>query len=394
MKRFVFLSLLAFLPALTLGQDLEKELQTQMIMVEDGETIRLPEGRFSFKGSLWMDGKKNITIRGAGKDKTFLSWKGQTDGAEGLKITNSEGIVLEDFTAQDAKGDLIKTQHVKGLTFRRVRAEWTGEPKETNGAYALYPVQSSQILIEECEAIGASDAGIYVGQSDQVIVRKSRAYRNVAGIEIENTTRAEVYDNLAEGNTGGILVFDLPGLTKKDGGFTRVYNNLVRNNNYRNFAPKGNMVGQVPAGSGMMILAANQTEIFNNKIEGHKTVGIGVVSYFITELPIKDETYDPYSWQISIYNNTFSRTPQFPDTKNKLGKLFLLKFRKHVPDVLYDGILDAKKANGTTNPMQICMQNNGKATFANLDAANRFKGLSKDIKPFTCSLPALPPSTF
>ena len=97
----------------------------------------------------------------------------------------------------------------------------------------MYPVQCQNVLIDGCEAIGASDAGIYVGQSHEIIVRNSRAYRNVAGIEIENSTMADVYNNIAEGNTGGILVFDLPGLIKKGGGNVRVYNNKIRNNNYR-----------------------------------------------------------------------------------------------------------------------------------------------------------------
>ena len=46
-------------------------------------------------------------------------------------------------------------------------------------------------------SIGASDAGIYVGQSSQVVVRTSRAERNVAGFELENTKGAELYDNEA-----------------------------------------------------------------------------------------------------------------------------------------------------------------------------------------------------
>ena len=74
-----------------------------------------------------------------------------------------------------------------GVVFRRVRVEWTNGPSSENGAYGLYPVECRNVLIEECVAIGASDAGIYVGQSVDVIVRRSRAEYNVAGIEIENT---------------------------------------------------------------------------------------------------------------------------------------------------------------------------------------------------------------
>lgn len=179
-------------------------------------------------------------------DKTILSFLDQATGSEGLKITKADGIVLEGFTVQDTKGDAIKIQNTNGVTLRDVNTTWTGGAKETNGAYGIYPVSCENVLIEKCEASYASDAGIYVGQSINVIVRNSYAHHNVAGIEIENCINSEVYDNLAENNTGGILVFDMPDLPLADGRNCRVYNNIVRNNNHRNFAPAGNIVGEVP----------------------------------------------------------------------------------------------------------------------------------------------------
>src|SRR5581483_10115819 len=100
-------------------------------------------------------------------------------------------------------------------------------------------------------AIGASDAGIYVGQSQKVVVRKCRAEQNVAGIEIENCTDADVYENMATNNAGGLLVFDLPGLQAKNGRRVRVHDNQVFANNHENFAPKGNIVATVAPGTGM-----------------------------------------------------------------------------------------------------------------------------------------------
>ena len=90
-----------------------------------------------------MEGKKNIVIRGKGIDKTILSFKNQTSGAEGIRVSECENITIEDMTVQDSKGDLIKTMHVKGITFRNIKAEWTGKPNEKNGAYAyiLYNVK-------------------------------------------------------------------------------------------------------------------------------------------------------------------------------------------------------------------------------------------------------------
>ncbi|MEZ4921080.1 MAG: parallel beta-helix domain-containing protein [Saprospiraceae bacterium] len=242
---FCLFSLLLPLSAMA-QSDVEKAWQTQFILAEEGDTIDFPAGTFYLTNTLWMDEKKDIYIRGAGEGKTILSFKKQIQGAEGIKITNSQNITLANFTVEDSKGDLIKTQNVQGIRFEHITAQWTGKPSKHNGAYALYPVQCSQVYIDYCTAIGASDAGIYVGQSDSIWVTNCVAKYNVAGIEIENSTNAWVSRNQSFSNTGGILVFDLPDLPKKRGGNVHVFDNQVIRNNHKNFAPKGNIVGKVP----------------------------------------------------------------------------------------------------------------------------------------------------
>jgi parallel beta-helix repeat protein len=383
-------------PILLTAQETErKRIQSRFILAEDGETIELGEGRFVIDATLSMEGKKQITIRGKGMDKTILSFKGQASGAEGIRISNCSNIILEDFSAEDAKGDIIKTMHVNGITFRRVRAAWTGKMSHKNGSYALYPVSCEKVLIEECVARGASDAGIYVGQSRTIIVRNSKAFENVAGIEIENSIDADVYGNEAYHNTGGILVFDLPDLELKRGGNCRVYNNKVWENNTANFAPKGNIVGRVPQGTGIILLAANNVEIFNNEITNNRTVGTSIVSYYISENPIKDSSYYPYPLAVHIHDNAYSRKKQRATMKGRMGKLyrFKLRFGKDVPDIVYDGIPDEKILDANKQYPQdkrICIRNNRGASYANIDAANGFKNISRDMVPADCSLPSLP----
>jgi parallel beta-helix repeat protein len=390
--KFLLTCLVLFYASLAFAQpDFQKKLQRQLILAEDGDTIRLAAGTYSITGTLSLEGKNDVVVKGAGKDQTVLSFKGQTEGAEGLRVSNAKRIVLEDFAIQDAKGDAIKTMHVEGITFRRVKTEWTGEPKPENGAYGLYPVLCQNVLIEECEAIGASDAGIYVGQSNHIIVRNSRAYHNVAGIEIENSQMADVYDNEATENTGGILVFDLPDLEQKKGGNVRIFNNRIHCNNYPNFAPPGNIVANVPQGTGIMVLATNDVEIFQNQIIDNNSLGTGVISYYMTEKLIKDSLYYPYPTRISIHDNTYERERVRYQGKGRLGLLFRykLRFGKKVPDIVFDGIVDKSRAD--IRPL--CVQNNTNATFVSLDAANDFKHVSRDVKPYSCSLSPLKGAT-
>ncbi len=381
MKAACLLIILLCSTLFTIAQDLRRQLQTQFIESPDGTVIEIPEGRFQLNMALWIDGKKNITIKGKGMDKTILSFKGQIAGAEGIKITNSSRITIEDITVQDSKGDLIKAQLVDGFTLKNVKAEWTGKPSKENGAYALYPVQCKNVLIDSCVAIGASDAGIYVGQSQHVIVRNSRAYHNVAGIEIENTLHADVYNNEATENTGGILIFDLPNLMQKKGGYIRVFNNHIHHNNYPNFAPKGNIVGKVPLGTGVMVLATNNVEIYNNRIINNRTAGTAIVSYYIAEIPIKDELYYPYPDHIYIHNNSYARENIRTTMKGRMGLMFRLKVRfgKNVPHIIYDGIVDDKVKN-----QAICIRNNENQSMANIKAANKFKDITRDMSAYDC----------
>jgi parallel beta-helix repeat protein len=386
MKRFfvAFFILSSFV--LHAQDDVFRTIQTRAIEAADGDTLFLPEGKFLFNRSINIDGKKNFVVMGAGINKTVLSFKGQIDGAEGLKINRCEGIVLSGFTIQDAKGDCVKMLNCSDVIMQQVRTEWTSKPSPKNGAYGIYPVNCKNITLDGCEAIGASDAGIYVGQSYDVVVKNCLAKNNVAGIEIENCVNADVYNNTAIENTGGILVFDMPELPLKRGRNIKVHENKIINNNFKNFAPKGNIVGEVPPGTGVMVLASEKVEIYNNEISGHRTASVGLISWFVSGRPYKDDQYNPYPFLVDVKNNRITRSKKGPSSQTKVGLLIRFKFGKNPPAVIYDGITDqAKTAGGPQgNPNLICVHDNSDETFANLDAGNNFKGLSRDAEKFRC----------
>ena len=182
-------------------------------------------------------------------------------------------------------------------------------------------------------------------------------------------------------------MFDLPDLEKKRGGNVKVFDNLVSDNNLKNFAPKGNIVAQVPPGTGIMIMATSDVELYGNTITNNKTVSTAVMSYYITELEINDPEYDPYPSRIYIHDNAFERPRKWPILKNKFGWLFLTKFGRKVPNIIYDGIPpdDGVDESGKLySEHEICIHDNTGETFANLDAANKFKSLSEDVSLFRC----------
>jgi parallel beta-helix repeat protein len=375
-------------------------IQTTLIEAQPGTTIAFAAGTYDIGGSGISLDVDNVTIQGAGMDETILSFANQDDGGQGLLVT-ADDFQIQDIGLEDSPGDLLKIEGAIGVTIRRVRAEWTGGPSSDNGAYALYPVQCEDVLIEDSLAIGSSDAGIYVGQSRNIVVRRNRAEYNVAGIEIENSIGADVHDNVATNNTGGVLVFSLPGLQLANGSITRVYDNEIVGNNTENFAPAGNIVGKVPTGTGIALLAAHQVEIFGNTIEDHDSVHIGIISYSTTDIEFDDPDYDPDPDTIFIHDNTITGDSTSPT--GELGALLILGMSEiqdpfmRVHDITWDGVIPPGKAVDPKNPvqllpeLQICLQDNGDADFANLHWPNtELPEASADATDHDCTHDPLP----
>ncbi|WP_105101861.1 parallel beta-helix domain-containing protein [Microbulbifer pacificus] len=372
--------------------DFQKQLLKQLIQAQPGDIIEIPEGHYQLNRSLSLN-VDGVTIRGAGMDKTVLSFKDQIQGAEGL-LVNASDFTLEDLAIEDTIGDALKVNEGKNIIIRNIRVEWTNGPSTENGAYGIYPVQTENTLVEGNVAIGASDAGIYVGQSRNVIVRNNRAEFNVAGIEIENTIGADVYDNIATNNTGGILVFNMPNLPQP-GHSTRVYNNKVYKNNTENFGHEGTPVAAVPAGSGVVINSNDYVEIFNNEISDNDTANVIVSSYFAAGYysdKSTQENFDPYPEGIYIYNNTFTGGGTSPDHM-ELKALKIAKFglTGSLPDVMWDGAVDKKKMVDGKLPddLKLCIENEG-VGIINVDVMNNYKNITTDISQHHCSLKKLP----
>lgn len=375
-----------------------EKIQEAFITAEPGTTFHFAAGRYAFDMGLSLD-LDRATIKGDGHDKTIWTFKLQDAGAEGLLVT-ADGVTLEDFAIEDTRGNAFKSNAANDLTIRRVRTEWTGGPKMDNGAYGLYPVNGTNILVEDCVVKGASDAGVYVGQSRNVIVRRNDVQFNVAGIEIENCYHADVYHNSATNNTGGILVFDMPGLPMKHGNSHRVFENKVFNNNTPNFAPPGNTVAGVPAGTGIMVMANHNIEIFKNDVRDNGTCNVMLTSWLATFKPHDDPEYAPNPEGIHVHSNTFGPCGDAPGGQG--GQNIAKLTGTPIPDVVWDGIVDEAKLVGGKLPadrgiyVHSNLKEGGEVTVANLGGLQNLKDfdrgkVNRDPAQFAGSLPSLPP---
>jgi parallel beta-helix repeat protein len=362
------------------GDDDQTTVQLMFEEAEDGETLCFQAGTYSFTDPIAIRDHVGVTIRGAGATRAdvVLDFQTQTAGEKGLNLTSMDDVVVENMTILDATGDNLFITGSDGVTIRNVRSGWVVRPEAMRGKYAIYPVQSTNVLIEDSEAFGSSDAGIYVGQTTNCLVRRNVAVGNVAGIEIENSTGCEVVDNEAYENTGGILVFELPGLDMR-GMSTLIHDNIVRDNNTANFAREG-VVGLLPTGTGMMVLAANHVEIRDNTITGNDSTGILVASYtaavVLGEPMPTDPGYDLYIDDVWIHGNTFSDNGTEP--QEPLFQIAVVGGVSTLEDVLWDGEL-AADASAT----DFCVQ--GEGTFRDGGLASGFMTQSTDRTPYECT---------
>lgn len=387
------------------GENLTTRIQEALINAQSGDVIVLPEGNFKMDSTLLFDGDvdgdgvfaKNITIKGYGMDKTILDFS-EANSGDGIFVQNAVNIIIEDLAANEAKANGIKLKNTNGIILRRVATIWDGELDQDNGAYGLYPVECENILIEDTYVRGSADAGIYVGQSEYIVVRRNIAKENVAGIEIENSKYADVYDNEAFGNTGGILVFDLPINNDRYGSSVRVFNNKVYDNNTHNFAnasanPAG--VHIVPPGTGVIILSTRDVEIFNNEISNHDTLGITISSFHIAEPDVSsfvgnyampgqaiEDGWRATPRNVYMHNNTITNTGAKPNGYliEDLIQGYVLT-RGAMPGILYDGIGEMLANSGAAQQLglrempfaedgsdNICAQNNTGASVGRLVA--------------------------
>ena len=361
----------------------QDDLITALVDVQPEEVVCVSEGTFNLTRQLTMTAD-DITLRGAGIDATIFDFTEQATGGQGILIEGDRNTV-ESLAVVETPGDGIRANDVNGIIFRDVSVGWAAEADPENGAYALYPVQSENVIVDGCIVYGAADAGVYLGQSTQSLIMNTEAYGNVIGIEVENSTDTVVQDNHAYDNTNGILVITLPGLDILDGKRANVFNNIVENNNTPNFGDPGTTVGILPPGVGVLLVATDTNAIWNNTITGNDSVGVAVIGFLpsLFDDP-NDPEFDIYSEGNYVHDNEISGNAQAPDQL----VLVLNGNASPGPEVIVGGCFnpdidleDPAIANClAVDPEQFFMA----------DGCQQQGGANTDIEPYTCTQPPLP----
>jgi parallel beta-helix repeat protein len=296
-----------------------EDIQAVVDQAYPGDTVEVEYGVYHQKVVV---NASDITLRGlpnpAG-DYPLLD--GENKFADGVLVSGNN-FVVEKLEIRNYTSNGVLAEGVRNVVMRDLKVVDTG-------VYGLYPVHSSGVLIEHIDVTGVNDAGIYAGQSEDIIVRDSVAYSNVIGIEIENSVNWEIYNNHTYANSAGLFFDLLPQLTSKVAVGGKVYNNLVENNNHPNFARPDMSAALIPAGTGVLLLGVDEVEVYSNTITGNNSGGVAVfrtaVAFDQSRMDIDD--LPERNW---IHSNSFKDNGQAPDA-------FLSKLGVPGADLLWDG---------------------------------------------------------
>jgi parallel beta-helix repeat protein len=364
----------------------QKHLEEQLLNARAGTVIEIPAGRYRLDSALAVR-TAGVTVRGAGIDRTVLSFKRAASAAAGI-LVGADGFTIEGLAIEDSKGDALALHDADHLTVRAVRASWGGGPQPGNGAGGIHVQGAHHVLIEDCAAYAASGAGVYVERSRNVIVRHCEVEQNVAGIAIVDSVGADVEGNTATGNSGGIVVVNTREASQP-GAAVRVFGNQVFKNNLGNFARTGTTLAAVPAGCGVLVNAASEVEIFDNDLANNQTANLMIAASFFRGADPGAPAgggapQDAAPHAVYVYGNRFAGGGYAPDGA-ALKALKQAKFGgpgQHLPDILWDGYREGPAP-------RICIRN-PPATVLDADAPHAFAAPSTAPAAFACELPKLP----
>lgn len=278
-------------------------IQTAVDRARPGDTIEIPYGRYHERVVVDLS---DITLLGVPNEAgEYPILDGENRLSEGV-IASGNNFEVGNLHVRNYTDNGVLVEGVTGVHFHDLLVEFTG-------TYGVYPVKSTDVLVERVEVTGVDDAGIYAGQSENVVVRDSVAYGNVLGIELENTLNGEVYDNHVYDNTLGILIVILPQLTSKISSGTLIRDNLIEDNNHENFAGSG-FARFAPSGTGILLLGTDHVEVTQNTLRDNATVGVAVYSltrsgvFDVNELDIGPLPEDVY-----VHDNEYANNGYAPD---------------------------------------------------------------------------------
>ncbi len=344
-------------------------IQQAVKAANPGDLIRVFPGTYS--ENVYID-KDDISLQGVVINGEWPTLDGKKEINDAF-LYSGNGILIENFKIINYKGNGVMGQAGNNFV---IRNNWIID----TGVYGIFPQYGKNGLIEHNVLSKIADAAIYVGMCDNVDVLHNEVFENVAGIEIENSRHCLVENNYAHDNTGGLLAFVTPGLPIKTTFDVIFRNNFVVNNNLENFGAPGSTVAGIPAGTGILIMAADDVIVENNIITGNNNTGITIVDLATGDPKANDPNSEGNPDRVVILDNIMFDNGNDPE--GEIKAIMLTQMDTKGPDIFAYG-------GGTGSTIR---DKNRYRTFGLEDYGSTLITDTKDVKTFTLDMPAPPRS--
>ena len=334
-------------------------IQAAVEAAQPGDTIQVMPGIYS--ETVYID-KDDIHLLGVIQEGKRATMDGLGKLNDAI-LYSGNNVVIENFRITKYKGNGIMGQAGNNFEIRNNVIVDTG-------IYGIFPQLGTNGLVEHNVVSGIEDAAIYIGMSDNIHVAYNEVFDSVAGIEIENSRHAIVEHNNAHNNTGGILAFVTPGLPIKTTEDVIIRNNFVLNNNTPNFGAPGSIVSGIPAGTGILVMAADDVIIEGNIISGNKTAGIIVNDHSFATTITMDVESDPNSDRTMILDNVMLNNGY--DTIAEVKAVALTELHTGLVDIVHVGSSEGSCIVNRHRYRAVGIGNYGDCDFTNTDSIDNY----------------------
>jgi parallel beta-helix repeat protein len=302
-------------------------LQNAVSAAAPGTKLLITSGTYPDPATIAVSDLQLVGCGGATNDRPLLE-PPTPDVSRGIQAASQTDLLFQSLEVRNWDDDGIFVQQGQNIVFRDIIGDGA-----LNSTYAVFPVTSNGVVVEGCTVTDVVDAGIYVGQSENIVVRHNRVTGSVAGIEIENSGNATVQNNFATGNTGGLLVFKAEGLAVQLSNDHLVSHNVLAANNIVNVG-SGTVAG-VPDGTGMLIISNDDSVFEYNLIEGNNTFGIALIDQLLAGQ--EPQSVDQKTERNTIRSNVVTGNGLAPDTTGgnaspASGDIILAILEKGIPE--------------------------------------------------------------
>ena len=334
-------------------------IQEAVEMAQPGDTIQVMPGTYS--ETVYID-KDDIHLVGVIREGERATMDGLGKLNDAI-LYSGNNVVVENFRITQYKGNGIMGQAGNNFEIRNNVIVDTG-------IYGIFPQLGTNGLVEHNVVSGIEDAAIYIGMSDNIHVAHNEVFDSVAGIEIENSRHAIVENNIAYNNTGGILAFVTPGLPIKTTEDVIIRNNFVLDNNTPNFGAPGSIVSGIPAGTGILVMAADDVVIEGNIISNNKTAGIIINDHSYASNITMDMESDPNSDRTMILDNVMLNNGY--DTIPEVTAVALTELHTGLIDIVHVGPSKGSCIINRHRYRAVGIGNYGECDFTNTDSTESY----------------------